>query len=327
MAKFVLGTASGLFIGFSFYNADDSEQGMQNTLYSLFMVTTIFSTLVQQIMPLFVTQRSLYEVRERPSKAYSWKAFIFANIVVEWPYQIITGILVYATFYYPVVGVQSSERQVLVLLLAIVFMLYASSFAHFMIAAMPDAQTAAALVTLIFSMSLIFNGVMQSPTALPGFWIFMYRLSPFTYWVASMADALLYGRPIVCAADETSVFDPPAGETCGSYMAPYLTQAPGVLQNPQATAGCQYCGLTSANQFLAGINVSYSDRWRDFGLMWVYVGFNVFGAVLLYWFFRVRKSTKKSGTGLKGKPAGFLENIRSRQKRMAKVNKSNAEVF
>ncbi|KAK0325334.1 hypothetical protein LTR82_003617 [Friedmanniomyces endolithicus] len=327
MAKFVLGTASGLFIGFSFYNADDSEQGMQNTLYSLFMVTTIFSTLVQQIMPLFVTQRSLYEVRERPSKAYSWKAFIFANIVVEWPYQIITGILVYATFYYPVVGVQSSERQVLVLLLAIVFMLYASSFAHLMIAAMPDAQTAAAIVTLIFSMSLIFNGVMQSPTALPGFWIWMYRLSPFTYWVASMADALLYGRPIVCAADETSVFNPPAGETCGSYMAPYLTQAPGVLQNPGATAGCQYCGLTSANQFLAGINVSYSDRWRDFGLMWVYVGFNVFGAVLLYWFFRVRKSTKKSGTGLKGKPAGVLENIRSRQKRMAKVNKSNAEVF
>ncbi|KAK5688623.1 hypothetical protein LTS10_000601 [Elasticomyces elasticus] len=327
MAKFALATASGLFIGFSFYNADSSQQGMQNTLYSLFMVTTIFSTLVQQIMPLFVTQRSLYEVRERPSKAYSWKAFIIAQIVVEWPYQIITGILIYATFYYPVVGIQSSERQGLVLVLCIVFMLYASTFAHLCIAAMPDAQTAASIVTLLFSMSLIFNGVLQSPTALPGFWIFMYRVSPFTYWVAAMADALLYGRAIECAADETSIFNPPAGQTCSEYMAPYLTQAPGTLQNPMATSDCQYCALSSANQFLEGINVAWADRWRDFGLMWVYVGFNVFGAIFLYWFFRVRKSSGKSGPGLKGKLAGIAESLRNVYKSRARTNKANAEVF
>jgi ATP-binding cassette, subfamily G (WHITE), member 2, PDR len=48
-------------------------------------------------MPKFVTQRDLYEVRERPSKAYSWKAFLIANIVVEIPYQTILGVLVYAS--------------------------------------------------------------------------------------------------------------------------------------------------------------------------------------------------------------------------------------
>lgn len=47
-AKMMLSTASGLFIGFSFYNADSSQQGMQNVLYSLFMVSSIFSTIVQQ---------------------------------------------------------------------------------------------------------------------------------------------------------------------------------------------------------------------------------------------------------------------------------------
>ena len=35
MAKFGLGIAAGLFIGFSFFNADNSQQGMQNVLYSL----------------------------------------------------------------------------------------------------------------------------------------------------------------------------------------------------------------------------------------------------------------------------------------------------
>ena len=32
-------------------------------------------------MPKFVVQRSLYEVRERPSKAYSWAAFLIANVL------------------------------------------------------------------------------------------------------------------------------------------------------------------------------------------------------------------------------------------------------
>jgi ATP-binding cassette subfamily G (WHITE) protein 2 (PDR) len=45
LAKWGLGIASGLFIGFSFYNAQTSLQGMQTILYSLFMICTIFSSL------------------------------------------------------------------------------------------------------------------------------------------------------------------------------------------------------------------------------------------------------------------------------------------
>lgn len=299
MAKMVLSAASGLFIGFSFYNADNSLQGMQNVIYSLFMVTTIFSTLVQQIMPLFVTQRSLYEVRERPSKAYSWRAFIIANIVVEIPYQIIAGLIVYATFYYPVVGIQSSERQGLVLLFCVVFFIYASTFAHMCIAALPDAQTAGAIVTLLFAMSLIFNGVMQSPTALPGFWIFMYRVSPMTYFVAGMAGTMLGGRRVECASDEVSTFSPPSGQTCQQYLQPYqvATQYAGYLLNPSSTTECNYCQISNADTFLAGSGIYYGQRWRNWGIMWAYVAFNTAAAVLLYYFFRVRSGKKKSSSG------------------------------
>lgn len=47
--KFILGIASGLFIGFSFFKPDSSQQGFQNALFSVFMLTSIFSTLVQQV--------------------------------------------------------------------------------------------------------------------------------------------------------------------------------------------------------------------------------------------------------------------------------------
>lgn len=306
LAKVLLSGASGLFIGFSFYDASVSLQGMQNVLYSLFMVTTIFSTLVQQIMPLFVTQRSLYEVRERPSKAYSWKAFLMANIVVEIPYQIIAGLIIYATFYYPVVGIQSSERQGLVLLFCVVFLIYASTFAHMCISALPDAQTAGSIVTLLFAMSLIFNGVMQAPDALPGFWIFMYRVSPMTYFVAGMAATMLHGRQVQCSTDEVSIFQPPAQQTCQQYMAPYLQAAPGYLINPDATSDCSYCSVTVADTFLGGVNIYWSERWRNFGLMWVYVVFDIAVAVLVYYLFRVRSGkpgwiSKLGAMGKKGK--------------------------
>jgi ABC-type multidrug transport system permease subunit len=51
-------------------------------MFAIFMLLIIFPNLVQQMMPSFVTQRALYEVRERPSKAYSWKAFMLASIFV-----------------------------------------------------------------------------------------------------------------------------------------------------------------------------------------------------------------------------------------------------
>lgn len=48
-SKWVLGILAGLFIGFSFFQAKSSLQGMQTIVYSLFMLCSIFSSLVQQV--------------------------------------------------------------------------------------------------------------------------------------------------------------------------------------------------------------------------------------------------------------------------------------
>ncbi|CAN9163466.1 unnamed protein product [Alternaria alternata] len=288
MAKFGLCTIAGLFIGFSFYQANTTLAGMQTIIFSVFMLTTIFSSLVQQIQPLFITQRSLYESRERPSKAYSWIAFMVANVIVEIPYGVIAGILTFATFYYPVVGAsQSSERQGLVLLFCVQLLIYTSTFADMTIAALPNAETASGLVSLLTLMSILFNGVLQPPSQLPGFWLFMYRVSPFTYWIGGMVSTMLSGRQVICSAQEVSVFDPPAGQTCGAYLADYAAAAGGTIQNPEATTGCNYCSLSNADQFLAGSSIYYGERWRNFGIIFAFIGFNIFLAILTYYLFRV----------------------------------------
>ncbi|EQL02664.1 ATP-binding cassette transporter ABC1 [Ophiocordyceps sinensis CO18] len=293
-SKMLLGIFAGLFIGFTFFDANSTQAGCQAVIFSVFMLPTIFSSLVQQIQPLFVVQRSLYEVRERPSKAYSWKAFIIANIMVEIPYQILTGILIFACFYFPVVGIQSSERQGLVLLFIVQLVIYSSAFAQMTIVTMPDAQTAGSVVTILVMMSILFCGVLQTPDALPGFWIFMYRASPFAYWISGIVATELHDRPITCSAKETSIFDPPQGMSCGQYLEPLLRQATGQLQNPGDTSQCRYCPVTNADQVLLPSKILWSERWRNYGIVWVFIVFSMAMAFLLYYLFRVKRWNSKS---------------------------------
>ena len=133
------------------------------------------------------------------------------------------------------------------------------------------------------------HSVFQPPSALPGFWIFMYRLSPLTYIVGGIAATGLHNKPIVCSASELSKFNPPSGQTCGVYLEPYLTTAPGQLENPESTSGCQYCSFSNSDQTLAPSNIFWNDRWRNFGIVWAYIFFNAAMAMLLYFVFRVKK--------------------------------------
>jgi ABC-type multidrug transport system permease subunit len=300
-SKTVLSVATGLFIGFSFWRAPTSLQGMQNQLFAIFMLLTIFGNLVQQIMPHFVTQRALYEVRERPSKTYSWQVFIISNILVEIPWNALMGVLIFFCWYYPIGLYRNAiptdsvtERGGLMFLFILSFLLFTSTFTNLVIAGIESAEAGGNLAQLLFSLCLVFNGVLASPSQLPGFWIFMYRISPFTYLVSGVMSTGIANADVVCSDVEYLSFNPPSGKTCAQYLDPYInaTQA-GYYLNGAATSNCQFCTLSKTNQFLAQVNVFYTDRWRNFGLMWVYIVFNAAGAVFLYWLARVPKKAEE----------------------------------
>ncbi len=94
------------------------------------------SQIVQQLMPLFVTQRDLYEVRERPSRTYSWRVFMLSNIVVEIPWTTLMAVLMFFCWYYPIGLYRNAEptgavneRGALVFLFVWAFMMFTSTFA------------------------------------------------------------------------------------------------------------------------------------------------------------------------------------------------------
>lgn len=295
-SKTALSVLTSIFIGFSFFHAKNSIQGLQNQMYSIFMLSTIFGNFVQQILPNFVTQRSLYEVRERPSKTYSWGAFMVANIIVELPWNTLMAVLVFLCWYYPIGLYHNAEpthavaeRGALVFLLLLSFLLFTSTFAHMVIAGIELAETGSNVATIVFSFCLIFCGVLAGPHALPGFWIFMYRVSPITYLISAMLSASLSGTTVVCEDVEYLRFNPPPNNTCSAYMEPYISAAGGYLENPQATQNCAFCPMESTDTFLAAFSSHYSEAWRNFGFMWIYVAFNAIAAVFIYWLVRVPK--------------------------------------
>ncbi|KIX01883.1 uncharacterized protein Z518_07822 [Rhinocladiella mackenziei CBS 650.93] len=277
-SKTSLVTCVSAFIGFAFFKASNTVQGLQNQMFAIFNLLTIFGQMVQQTMPYFVVQRDLYEVRERPSKVYSWKVFMVSQILP-------IGLYNNAEREH-----QVTERGALFFLFLWAFMMFTSTFTDFIIAGFQTAEAGANMANLLFMMCLIFCGVLASPNSLPQFWIFMYRVSPFTYMVQGLMTTAVANTNVVCAANEYLHFAPPVGQTCARYMSDYVDTAGGYLQNPDATDTCSFCTIGSTNTYLGDLYAYYGQRWRNFGIF-MYPIFNISGAVLVYWLARVPKKS------------------------------------
>jgi len=295
-AKLGLCFSTSLFLGLSFFKEKLSLQGLQNQMYSYFMLLIIQVFMSYQAMPNFIAQRDLYESRERPSKTYSWKAFMLANILVEIPWMTLCSVIIFLCMYYPIGMFRNAEathtvvqRGGLMFFLMWTFMMFGSSFTNMVVAGVDTAELGAIIAVILFALSLIFCGVLVGPVALPGFWIFMYRVSPFTYLVSAFLSTGLANSMVHCSALELTTINPPDGQSCQQYLTPYMKLAGGTLMNPTSMDSCQYCSVADTNTFLASVNSFYDERWRNLGLMWVYVIFNCGAAITLYYLIRVPK--------------------------------------
>lgn len=275
-------------------------QGLQNQMFAIFNIFTIFGQLIQQQMPHFVTQRKLYEVRERPSKTYSWKIFMLSQILTEIPWNSLMSVFMWALMYYPVglhknaaAAGQTHERGVLMWLLFWEFLVFTCTFAHACIAVADTAEAGGNLAQILFMMCLLFCGVLAGPKTLPRFWVFMYRVSPFTYFASAMLATGLANADVTCAAAELVRFAPPDGTTCGAYLGSYVQAVGGYVVDPSATETCRYCPMASTNAFLTQISSSYDNRWRDFGIGMVYIVVNIAASLFLYWLVRMPKGKKE----------------------------------
>ncbi|KAI3573586.1 hypothetical protein IWW34DRAFT_756967 [Fusarium oxysporum f. sp. albedinis] len=94
-------------------------------------------------------------------------------------------------------------------------------------------------------------------------------------------------------------------------MQPYLEQAAlGTLLSPDATASCPYFPLAYVDQVLVRSGMSYDERWRNWGLGFICITFNIATVFAFYYLIRLRvcasglkRLSKQDDKKLYGMPA------------------------
>ncbi|KAK3312070.1 putative ABC transporter [Apodospora peruviana] len=305
-SKAALCILNALFLGLTFYKVDNTLQGLQSQTFSIFMLLTIFPNFVPQILPNLVTQRDLYEASEGPAKVYSWQVFLVANLATELAWSTLMSVMLFIVWYYPIgfyrnaVFTESvAERGGTMFLLLWVFLMLTTTFAFFIQAGIESAEAAGNAANGVFTFWLVFCGILVRPTAMPGFWIFMYRLSPFTYLIDAVLSVAVSQSEVRCSDIELIQFEAPKGMTCGLYMGPYIESHGGYLANGAAASGelCKYCPLAQADAFLELLDIRWDERWRNFGILLGYTVFNVLAAGVLYWLVRVPRKARRRNEG------------------------------
>lgn len=145
-----------------------SLQGLQNQMFSFFMLLTNLAFLAYQAMPAFIANRDIYEARERPSKIYAWPAFLLSAMIIEIPWNSLCAVIQFLCMFYPI-GFRknmipthsTTSRSGLMFLLYWIFMLYTSTFTNLVVAAAANAEIGAICAVILFVMSLIFCGYVK----------------------------------------------------------------------------------------------------------------------------------------------------------------------
>ncbi|KAI6354773.1 hypothetical protein MCOR25_008459 [Pyricularia grisea] len=286
VGKFMLHILTGLFNCFTFFRIGFASIDYQNRLFSIFMTLTICPPLIQQLQPVFIDSRQIFQWRENKAKIYSWSAWVTGAVLAEIPIAILAGAVYFNCWWWGIFGwrdIMPGSSSAFAFLMVVLFELYYVSFGQAVAAFAPNKLLASLLVPLFFTFIISFCGVVVPPAQIPTFWReWMYWLSPFHYLLEALLGVAVHDQPLQCQPDEFARFEPPPGSSCEEYAGQYVQQAGGRLQTGQGGM-CELCQYADGDQFAASFSVYYSNRWRDVGIFCGFIVFNYFVVYLATW--------------------------------------------
>jgi ATP-binding cassette subfamily G (WHITE) protein 2 (SNQ2) len=118
------------------------------------MATVLAAPLSNQLQVPFIATRNIYEIRERPSRMYSWTALLTSQFLAEIPWNMFGSALFFLCWFWTV-GYSSSRAGYTFLVYAVIFPLYYTSFAQAVAALVPAPELAALLFSVLFSFVLM----------------------------------------------------------------------------------------------------------------------------------------------------------------------------
>ncbi|KAF7307372.1 Pleiotropic drug resistance ABC transporter protein [Mycena indigotica] len=279
------------FVSLSFLQLGISLRDLQFRVFSLFWVTILPAIIMAQIEPMFISNRRTF-IREASSRIYSPYVFAIAQTLSEIPGSIVCAIVYWVLMVYPMhfgqgaAGLNGTGFQ---LLMTLTMMIFGVTLGQLIGAISPSVQVAALYNPFLTLVLGTFCGV-TLPHVNNGFWwTWLYQLVPYTRTIAAMVSTELFGLKVRCKSDEFATFNPPTNMTCGQWGQAFVNITGGYIDNLDATSNCKYCSYAVGDEFYTPLGISFSERWRDFGIFLAYIAFNMAATVIASRYLRYAK--------------------------------------
>ncbi|GAA5882789.1 hypothetical protein JCM16303_002456 [Sporobolomyces ruberrimus] len=263
-----------LVVGLTFLNLDNSAASLQYRVFALFFITVIPAIIISQVEPMFILSRMTF-IREASSKMYSPYVFALSQLAAETPYSILCSVVFFLLLYYPMGFNTDSNRAGYAFAFILAVEMFAVTLGQAVAALAPTIYSAAMTNPFLLVIFSLFCGVTVPPNVMPPFFrAWLYHLDPFTYIIDGLVTNELHNLAIVCKEREFSIFSPPAGQSCAQWAAPYISAIGGYINNPDATADCQYCTYSTGDDFYRPLGLDFAHRGRSIGFFICYCVFN-----------------------------------------------------
>jgi ATP-binding cassette subfamily G (WHITE) protein 2 (SNQ2) len=105
-------------------------------------------------MAVYIDIRTVYEIRERPSRMYNWTALVMSQLVAELPWNVTSSAMFFFCWYWTV-GYPTGRAGYTFLILAIAFPLYYTTLGHGIASMSPTAPVASIYFTTFVIFVLI----------------------------------------------------------------------------------------------------------------------------------------------------------------------------
>jgi len=261
-SKLWMNVGNSLLNSMTYLQSASNQRGAYNRVFSAFMSLIVGPPLGLQVQPRFVALRDIFLNREKASSTYHWLVFALSAIIIEIPYALLTSCVFWILWYYPVGYFYSTPRAGYSFLMYELFAIFATSLAQLCAAVMPNLSSTFTANGFFFMFCNTFAGTLSPAPVTPSGWRWYYNVSPLFYLGEGVTTDVLQGLTITCDPSETSIFNPPAGMSCGAYAKEFLATATGYLVNPGSNSSCEYCRYKDGQSYVSPpLTATITTEW------------------------------------------------------------------
>ncbi|EGC31159.1 hypothetical protein DICPUDRAFT_40327 [Dictyostelium purpureum] len=288
---------SGLIVGFTFYGLDGqvSSSDMNQRIFMCWEGMILSVLLIYLVLPQFFIQKEYFK-RDFASKYYSWHAFSLGMVVVEIPYVIISSTLFFVTSFWTA-GLQTgvASKDFYLWLIHTLFSVNIVAFAQALGAACVNIAISMAVLPIVLIYIFLLCGVLVPPPQMSKFFSgWLYPLNPAGYFLEGFITTVLEPIKVICSPQDLVKFTAPEGMTCETYSEPFISNPATtgyVTSINNSTNECGYCIYKNgADYYENELQFDYAHRWRNFGILCAYWGFNILA--VLFFVYLTRKQIR-----------------------------------